>query len=711
MRHIDTSADRYRRSPEHVTVVEHARIPLSDGTELAARIWLPASARENPAPAVLEYIPYRKNDMTAPRDLTIHPEFARAGYASIRVDLRGSGDSEGTMADEYAESELADGVEVLAWIGRQDWCSGRVGIIGKSWGGFNGLQLAARRPPELAAIITVCSTDDRYADDVHYNGGAIVGSEMLSWASTMLSYNARPADPKVVGEGWREDWFRRIDEGPDNIQDWLSHQRRDDYWKHGSVCEDHAAIQVPVLAVGGLLDEYRTTLFRLMENAEAPVHALLGPWAHNYPHQGAPGPAIDFIAEAVRWWDRWMLDVENGVESQPRLRAFIPESAPLGSDVEVRPGRWVAERSWPSPRVPSEEWSAADAVVAGPRTLSSTAMLGYTAGSWLQFGDAAAQPLDQAADDARSWTATWNPREEPLDVLGTPEVELTVRSSTDRGLLAVRLCDVAPDGESRLLTMGLFNLTHRDSHEHPEPLTPGEPVTVRFPLLATAHRFAPGHRVRVSVSASLWPIAWPTGTRTEVTVEGEPTLVLPVRERLDDEFSQPELRLPPAPPAIAMDSGGAPMERRLEADLVAGTATVTTYTDSWSVNHSDGLRYFDSETDSYSRAAGDPLSPVAECRRVVRIQRPAGEAPSGVAPSASGAAADAWPPAVGASTGARRPDHAGLAADRWDVEIRTISRMFGDESSFTVTNELVALEDGVTVKTRSTSSSIPRDLL
>lgn len=664
-------------------------IPLPDGTRLAARIWLPASAHETPVPAVLEYIPYRKNDMTAPRDLTIHPEFAKAGYASIRVDLRGAGDSDGIMADEYAESELADGVDVLAWIGRQDWSNGKVGIIGKSWGGFNGLQIAARRPPELAAVITVCSTDDRYADDVHYNGGAIVGSEMLSWASTMFAYNARPADPKVVGERWREDWFERIDKSPSNIEDWLSHQRRDDYWKHGSVCEDWSAIQVPVLAVGGLYDEYRTTLFRLMENAQAPVHALLGPWAHNYPHQGTPGPGIDFIAESLRWWDRWMYEVDNGVDAQPQVRAFIPESAPVGSDVHERPGRWVGEQSWPSPQVTTTDYRAGEATVAGPSVLSSRALIGYAAGSWLQFGDAAGQPLDQAADDARSWTATWDARDEPLDILGTPEVELTVRSTTDRGAIAVRLCDVSPSGESRLLTMGLFNLTHHASHEHPEPLTPGAPVTVRVPLLSTAHRFAPGHRVRLSVSASFWPLLWPTGVDTDISVDGAPVLRLPVRDRLDDVYTQDEFRLPPTPPAIPIETGGEPMRRTFHADLVKGEATVTTSAATWSVNHTDGLEYFSSEEDSYYRRAGDAASPVAECRRVIRFRRPSGQ--TGTMPA-----------------GARQD--ASLAAEGWDVELRTLSRMFGDETTFTVTNEMTALENGMQVRTRSTSAVIPRDL-
>ena len=359
------AADRYRNDPRPVRIIKHTRIPLSDGVELAARVWLPEDLGDEAVPAVLEYIPYRKNDMTAGRDDTIHPEFARAGYASVRVDLRGCGDSTGVMTDEYSATELDDGLQVLKWIAAQDWCNGKVGVIGKSWGGFNGLQLAALQPPELAAVITICSTDDRYADDVHYNGGTIVGDQMLSWASTMWAYNARPQDPAIMGDGWQEDWKRRIDEAPVNIEDWLGHQRRDDYWKHASVCETPDAIEVPVLAVGGLLDEYRTTLFRLMDNAnrrrstdpDSPaVHALLGPWAHNYPHQAAPGPGIDFISEALRWWAGSTTVWTNSRSCAPMFPTAPPSTPTVstvrdgGSPRRPGPARRSQTRCCPPPK-------------------------------------------------------------------------------------------------------------------------------------------------------------------------------------------------------------------------------------------------------------------------------------------------------------------------------------------------------------------------
>src|SRR5688572_2060707 len=130
--------------PHDVTVIPHTWVRMRDGCRLSARIWMPDDALQTPVPAILEYIPYRKSDVTAPLDAVMSPYLAGAGYASVRVDVRGSGDSEGILLDEYHEQELDDGVEVIEWIARQPWCSGAIGMQGLSWGGFNALQIAAR---------------------------------------------------------------------------------------------------------------------------------------------------------------------------------------------------------------------------------------------------------------------------------------------------------------------------------------------------------------------------------------------------------------------------------------------------------------------------------------------------------------------------------------------------------------------------------------
>lgn len=332
--------------PRAIREIRNTWIPLADGCRLAARIWLPVDATEQPVPAILEYLPYRKNDATAVRDATQQPYFAGHGYAALRVDLRGSGDSQGIMFDEYLKQEHDDALEVIRWIARQPWCTGAVGMIGISWGGFNSLQVAARRPPELKAIITLCSTDDRYADDIHYMGGCLLEGNM-TWASTMFAYNARPPDPELVGDGWRALWLERLAKTPPYVGEWLRHQRRDAFWKHGSVNENYGAIACPVYAIGGWADGYTNAVPRLLEGLTVPKKALIGPWAHLYPHVGSPGPEIGFLQEALRWWDHWLKGVETGVMDDPKVRIWMQKSVAPRRVYDERPGRWVAEPTWP----------------------------------------------------------------------------------------------------------------------------------------------------------------------------------------------------------------------------------------------------------------------------------------------------------------------------------------------------------------------------
>ena len=334
--------------PRKIREIENATITLSDGCRLAARIWLPVDAENRPVPAILEYLPYRKRDSTAARDQLTHPYFAARGYAAVRVDMRGNGESDGLMWDEYLQQEQDDAIEVIDWLTAQSWCDGHVGMIGISWGGFNGLQVAALRPPALKAVVSICSTDDRYADDIHYKGGCLL-NENLGWAATMLSFSSRPPDPALVGEGWRAQWLDRLRNMPLLAETWLRHQRRDDYWKHGSICEDYDAIEAAVLAVGGWGDAYSNAVPRLVRNLSAPVRGIIGPWIHLYPHFAKPEPALGFLQECVRWWDHWLKGIDRGVMDDPPLRVFLMESAPPQADYESRAGAWIALDDWPDP--------------------------------------------------------------------------------------------------------------------------------------------------------------------------------------------------------------------------------------------------------------------------------------------------------------------------------------------------------------------------
>ena len=304
--------------------IEIAWIPMSDGRRLAARLMLPKDAMANPVPAILEYIPYRRRDGTRARDDTAYYWFAANGYGSARVDISGAGDSDGLIEDEYVVREQDDALEVIAWLAAQPWCSGAVGMIGISWGGFNGLQVAARRPPALKAVVSLCSTVDRYHEDVHFMGGCLLNGTM-GWGSVFLTYGALPPDPEMVGpRKWRSMWRQRIEGLKLYPALWMRHQRRDGFWRHGSVIENYDAIEAPVLAVSGWADGYTAAVFQLVEGLKAPCKGIVGPWGHKYPEFGVPGPAIGFLQECKRWWDRWLKGIDTGGRGRPGHAALPP---------------------------------------------------------------------------------------------------------------------------------------------------------------------------------------------------------------------------------------------------------------------------------------------------------------------------------------------------------------------------------------------------
>lgn len=544
MRTVDTL-------PQQIREDEYVRIPMSDGTRLAARIWRPVDSEQAPVPAILEFIPYRRRDLTAQRDSIHHPYMAGHGYACARVDLRGTGDSEGVLEDEYLEQELSDAEDILAWLADQPWCDGNTAMMGISWGGFNALQVAARRPQSLGAIVTASSTDDRYSDDVHYMGGCLLGDN-LSWASTMFAYNSSPPDPELVGERWRQMWHERLEHSGLWLDTWLRHQRRDDFWKHGSVAEDLGAIEVPVMAVSGWADGYSNSVFRLMAGLDVPRLGLLGPWSHKYPHLGQPGPAIGFLQELVRWWDRWLKGIDNDVMDAPMLRAWMQDSVEPSTEYEERPGRWVGENTWPSPSVEPLVRSlehghilqegAEPGLQRGPMTLSSPLSTGQYAGKWCSYNAPPDLPADQREEDGGSMVFDSGPLAERLEILGSPVVDLDLSVDRPDAMVAVRLSDVAPDGEATRVTYGLLNLTHADSDEFPQPLEPGRRYRVSVSLNGIAQAFPPGHRIRVAVSTSYWPLAWPSPEPVMLSVHpGEHTQVLlPVRSNGQASGPEPE---------------------------------------------------------------------------------------------------------------------------------------------------------------------------
>ncbi len=619
------------RFPYPVSVVDEW-IRMRDGARLHARIWLPDTARAEPVPALLEYLPYRKDDWTAPRDAQRHPWYAGHGYASVRVDLRGSGDSDGVLLDEYTETELADGCEVVEWLAAQPWCSGSVGMFGISWGGFNALQIAALRPEPLKAIVTVCSTDDRFDNDVHYAGGAVLGVDMPAWAGTMLAFSARPPDPRVVGDRWRDLWQQRLDGLEPFATKWLSHQERDAYWRHGSVCEDYSAVQAAVLAVGGFADPYRDTVLRLIRNLPGPVRGIIGPWAHQYPDiPTAPGPAIGFLQETLRWWDHWLKGADNGAMDVPLLRAYLQDAVPPGSATPERLGRWVQADSWPADDTVIRTLELADLVASHPPDASGRVLVrspqhtGIEAGRFFPYGNRADLPPDQRCEDGRSSCFDTAVLDAPVPILGNVLARLRLASDRPRAHVAVRLCDVAPDGSSTLVARGVLNLLKRRGMDAADDMVPGrwEDVVVR--LVATSYVVPPGHRLRVAVSNAYWPWLWPHPEAGSLHVlPAESRVELPLWEGGPEappvEFDEPE-QAPPLP-VEPLEPTAEPGPERTVTQVVDTGEWVLEVDPHYTTPRRmpDGLEYAERVRETY-RIGADPLSARARSSWTISLRR------------------------------------------------------------------------------------------
>lgn len=588
----------------NVTILPDLAIPLPDGTRLSARVWMPKDAK--PLPAILEYLPYRKSDGTAVRDYPMHQHYAENGYVSIRVDRRGCGDSEGLFDDEYSEEELSDGEAIIAWIAAQDWCDGNVGIQGISWGGFNGLQIAARAPEALKAVISIGSTVDRFADDIHYKGGIQLG-ENIGWAATVLSWFSMPPDPQIVGADWKSEWLRRLDATPFLAKTWTEHANRDAYWKHGSVCEDYDALKAPVLAMGGLHDGYRNTMAHLVGNLSAPVQGVAGPWNHKYPHITTIAPGIDFLNLAVRWWDRWLKSIENAADTDPAYRAYVMDSISPSQVLDERPGRWVAMDAIPKTGapIPFGDGTIGEATPFS-RLISDSLACGRDCGEYFPFGFGGGElPGEQSHDDALSACFDGAPAKENQDIIGAPVVGLTLSSDAPRGQVIVRLCDVAPDGTSALISLGLLNLRHRQSFEYPEDVVPGQRYAITVTLDQTAYRLPKGHRLRVAVSTSYWPYCWPEGRAFGLTLSAG-HLALPLSDAREDPGFRPPIPVEERPQTV-LDAGKATKDYKVDADT--GVITTTIFGDQGRIRDGiNGLITHSDRTEIWTINPADPAS-------------------------------------------------------------------------------------------------------
>lgn len=570
--------------PHPIQEIEHCWIPLKGGERLSARLWLPADATATPVPAILEYIPYRKRDYSAVRDHTTHAYLAGHGYACVRVDVRGSGDSDGLHEEQWGRAYDEDALEVFRWIAAQPWSNGTVGMMGLSWGGQACLRMARLGAPELKAVIALSAADDRYTNK--YLGGCLLLNSVV-WGYTMVGQNSRPPDPATAGESWRALWLHRLENTVRYVENWVAHPRWDAYWASGSVIDAYKRFTCPVYTIGGAADPgYAATVPRLLAHLTVPTKGLIGPWAHKYPHYAMPGPAIGFLQEALRWFDRWLKGVDNGIDQEPRFRVWMHEAMAPAPYHKERKGRWVEEPTWPSPNVKPLTFRLNPGTLE-PRARRKAALkiktpqtVGLAGGEWmpwLVFGEQAELPFDQREDDARSLVFDSEPLTKRLEILGAPKVELEVASDKPVAAVVVRLCSVAPDGVSERVTYGALNLTRRHGLKTAKALSPGRRYRVEVPMYDIGYAFSVGHRIRLAISTTYWPVLWPAPEEATLTLfTGASRLTLPVRRpRPQDRRVKPFPPAEAAPPMARTVIEPPTLSRTIRRDLASGRVTLS----------------------------------------------------------------------------------------------------------------------------------------
>lgn len=490
--------------------MKHAWITLPDGVRLAADLFMPTGGADGVRfPVLLEYLPYRK-DESRQRNHELYSYFVERGYVVARVDIRGTGESEGHVIPyEYSDIELNDGEDVIAWLAAQPWSTGQVGMFGISWGGFNSIQLAVRHPPALKAFIALMATEDLYQDDVHYMDGIM---HMDSWMMSQDLYNALPGAPDFVLD---DDWYRnRFDVQP-SVFTYMHQQRDGPFWDRASARDKLDQLKVPGFLIGGWYDGYRDSVPRIMAGAAAPMKGMVGPWDHYFPHDAWPGPPMEWRNEAVRWFDYWLRGRDTGILDEPRLAVYVRNWHPPDAGIPAVPGHWRWEAGWPLQRLRPEEWyPQADHSLAREAPAPATHQLVYKPSIGVEGGGpvmwwGGIAPDQQPTDDY-SLVYDSAPLDREVEILGLPMAHLLVSADAPRANWIARLSDVAPDGQVTLVTGAAFNGTQRISAREPRDLVPGQAFPLDIEMHFTSWVFPKGHRIRLAVNNAQWPMLWPT---------------------------------------------------------------------------------------------------------------------------------------------------------------------------------------------------------
>ncbi len=663
-------------APTFDVALEEGWIPMPDGVRLAVDLWRPKGPGDSGRfPVLLEYLPYRKAEGRGKR-YPLYAWFVRRGYVVARVDIRGTGNSEGTLVPyEYSEIEQRDGEQAIAWLARQPFSNGNVGMFGISWGGFNSIHLAMRNPPALKAVIALDATDDLYQDDVHFMDGMM---HIDSWEMSQDLANAMPGAPDYRID---ERYFAERFDTPPWMLTYKPKQRDGPFWDRTSPKTRYESIRIPVFLIGGWYDGYRDSLPRMLQHLKAPVRAIIGPWNHTFPNEPYPKPGIEWRREAVRWFDQWLKGRNTGIMEEPRFAVYVRHWHPPGPYLEEAPGEWRFENGWPIDRVREEPlYPRPDRLLTrapsgeGIHHLRYVPTTGIEAGGPVMwFGDVAP---DQRPSDAFSLTYDTESLDREVEILGFPLARLRVSADAPIADWFARLSDVAPDGTVTLVASAGFNGAHRSSARDPRPLIPGQAVCLDIEMHFTSWVFPKGHRMRLAVSNAQWPMIWPTpySMTTSLHLGGDDStrLLLPVV--LQADRPRPSF-LPPATDDLSL-----PGYETLDTGTSSGYGEISSI-DRNPQRHSTRVTATNTSAFRY---------PWGEERNTEKIVHEAGDAH----PEATSLLGEY-------STTVILPDR----TLRWEINVRFHS----DRENFYYTSIRKLFKDGVLIREKTWEQTIPRD--
>lgn len=507
--------DEIRRDPT-------LRIPVGS-EEVAATRYSPTD-QDGPHPALLMYVPYPKDDIiTFGGYAPLVRYLATHGYEVVVANMVGTGASSGHIEEMFTRREPEESVALVEWLADREWTTGRVGMFGKSYGGITALDAAAQQPDALDAIVPIHTPYQGYRNAYTHNGAFELLNIGINWLTLMQALEVKPPSRRDDDAGWAA-WRDRIDSarerGP-RLFDFLDHRPSDEFWTDKNIAIEQ--IETPTLAVGGFRDSYTRDTLEYFDAVDAPKRLLLGPWRHTMPHRGRES-AVDFRRQAVDWFDRFLKDRDNGATDGRQIQYWTETDG--GGRVDG--GVWRQRREWPrlgdgggDVRLAVSPGGLVDADRYQSGSVERDYEFDHTVGAdSVPDGTGGAGPTDTTPDDNRSLVFETDPLEDPLELTGSGRVTVRLDSTADSHVCNARLVDVHPDGRGRLITDGTVPVEDGSVPVERVPSNGADAVTV--PMQPTSHVVEAGHRLRLSIAASYFPMTCPADDHGSMTVRSEP---------------------------------------------------------------------------------------------------------------------------------------------------------------------------------------------